>query len=139
MGANNAAAADQAKPIVLVVEPSILARLVLCDYLRDCQYRVLEASNSEEALAILGESGLSINVVLSEVQLPGEVDGFSLMRSLRKSHPQVRVILAGSVDKAADAAGELCEEGPLLSKPYDQSLVVDRIKRLLAAAKAQEP
>ena len=42
------------------------------------------------------------------------------------------VILAGTPAKAADAAAELCDEGPNLARPYEPQLVVDRIKRLLA-------
>jgi hypothetical protein len=45
------------------------------------------------------------------------------------------MLLAGTVAKAADAAAEICEEGPLLGKPYDQQLVLDRIKRLMASAR----
>jgi hypothetical protein len=43
------------------------------------------------------------------------------------------VILAGTAERAANAAAALCEDGPLLMKPYDQRIVLDRIKRLLAA------
>lgn len=121
------------RPIVLVVEPSILARLVLCDYLRECGYRVLEASNATEAIAVLDESGLPIDVVLSEVQLPGDMDGFTFSRHVRQKHPQIQMLLAGTVAKAADVAAEICEDGPLLAKPYDQQLVLDRIKRLVAS------
>lgn len=46
-----------------------------------------------------------------------------------------KMLLAGTVAKAADAAAEICEEGPLLGKPYDQQLVLDRIKRLMASAR----
>jgi CheY-like chemotaxis protein len=78
------------RPIVLIMEPSILARLVLCDYLRDCGYRVLEASNAKEAITILDESGLPIDVVLSEVQLSGEVDGFTFAHHVRQKHPHIK-------------------------------------------------
>lgn len=126
------------RPIIIVVEPSILARLVLCDYLRECGYRVLEASNATEAIAVLDESGLPIDVVLSEVELPGDMDGFTFSRYVRQKHPQIRMLLAGTVAKAADVAAEICEDGPLLTKPYDQQLVLDRIKRLTASASARE-
>ena len=126
------------RPIVLVVEPSILARLVICDYLRDCEYQVLEASNTSEAIVILDESGLPVDVILSEVQLPGEMDGFTFARYVRQKHPHIRMLLAGTVAKAAKAAAEICEEGPLLAKPYDQQLVLDRIKRLMASADEAE-
>ena len=42
-------------------------------------------------------------------------------------------VLAGTPERAAHAAGELCEQGPHLMKPYEPKVVLDRIKGLLAA------
>lgn len=122
--------AKRQAPIILVVESSVLARLVLCDYLRECKYRVFEASNAVEAIDVLSSCGFQIHVVLSEVGLPGEVDGFGLAHAVRKKWPLTKVLLAGTISRAADLAADLCEDGPLLAKPYDKQLVVDRIKRL---------
>jgi hypothetical protein len=44
----------------------------------------------------------------------------------------VEVILAGSIVKAVDQAGTLCNEGPALAKPYDHHLVLDHIRQALA-------
>lgn len=121
--------AKRETPIILVVESSVLARLVLCDYLRECKYRVFEASHAVEAIEVLSGCGFQIHVVLSEVGLPGEVDGFSLAHTVRNRWPQTKVLLAGTISRAADLAAELCDDGPLLAKPYDKQLVVDRIKR----------
>jgi hypothetical protein len=54
---------------------------------------------------------------------------------VRTNRPDTETILVGNVAKAASAAGDLCDDGPVLTKPYDPSLVVERIKRLKAAAK----
>ena len=43
------------------------------------------------------------------------------------------MILAGTAERAANAAAELCEDGPMLMKPYDPQIVLDHIKQLLAA------
>ena len=48
------------------------------------------------------------------------------------NHRRIEVILAVTVAKAAEKAGDLCQDGPALSKPYDK-LVLDHIQRLLAA------
>jgi CheY-like chemotaxis protein len=118
--------------VVLVVEDEILVRYVISDYLRECGYKVIEASSAEEALQILQKASVRVDIILSNVQLPGAIDGFALARWVRVNHSGVGVILAGTVSRAADAAAELCEEGPMLSKPYEPQAVVDRIKRLLA-------
>jgi DNA-binding response OmpR family regulator len=69
---------------------------------------------------------------LSEVALRGPLDGFQLASWIRDRPSQPAIILAGTPARTAKAAGDLCEDGPLMSKPYDPQLVLDRIKRLLS-------
>jgi len=52
---------------------------------------------------------------------------------IRANYAGVQVILAGTVDAATEKAGDLCEDGPALSKPYAPQLLLDRIRRALAA------
>lgn len=122
-------------PTVLLVDDEVLVRLVISDYLRECGYRVIEADSAEEAVVVLRQADVSVDVVLSDVALPGPMDGFSLAKWTRQNRPDVAVLLAGSVGRAASAAGELCDNGPTFSKPYDPQAVADRIRRLLAAGR----
>jgi DNA-binding response OmpR family regulator len=119
------------EPTVLIVEADILVRNPLADYLRACGYRVLEAFDTVEARRIFGDGPRSVEVVLADVEAPGE-NGFTFALWVRANHPDAEVILAGSVARAAEKAGELCREGPALSKPYDHQLVHNEIRRLLA-------
>jgi CheY-like chemotaxis protein len=121
-----------AREVVLVVEDAVLVRYVISDYLRECGYKVIEASSTEEALQVLQKASVRVDILLSNVQLPGALDGFVLARWVHDNHPEIGVILVGTISRAADAAAELCEEGPMLAKPYEPQAVVDRIKRLLA-------
>lgn len=116
---------------ILVVEDEILVRMVIADYLRDCGYRVIEAGNAEEALTVL-RSSEPVDVVFSDVQMPGEIDGFGLARWVRQHQPQVKVLLTSGNARAAAVAHDLCEDRPLEAKPYQPQSVLDRIKRLLA-------
>jgi hypothetical protein len=68
--------------------------------------------------------------VFSAVEIEGPVDGFGLSKWVRENQSGVQVILSGSVIKAAHAAGDLCEEGPHLTKPYEPQQVVEWIKKL---------
>jgi DNA-binding response OmpR family regulator len=117
---------------VLVVEDEVLIRMTISDYLRRCGYRVLEAANAAEALTILENADISIDVVLSDVEMPGAMDGFGLSQWIRANRAGLDVVLVGTVERAANAAAELCEEGPMLAKPYEPQIVVERIRRLLA-------
>lgn len=120
------------QPCVLLVEPDILVRHPLAQYLRDCGYEVAEAVDATEAHQIVEARPTTIDVVLVEAQRSGPA-GFGLAAWLRAEHPGIRVLLAGSIAKAAATAGDLCDEGPTLTKPYDHQLVLDEIRRLLAA------
>jgi CheY-like chemotaxis protein len=118
---------------VLVADDDALVRLCIAEYLRDCGYRVLEASNADEAIAILKKTDIQIDVVLSAVEMSGTMNGFGLAKHAREIRPGLEVILAGSAERAASEAGDLCQEGPMLRRPYDHQIVVERIRRLLAA------
>lgn len=117
---------------VLLVDSEIIVRTTLSEYLRSCGYRVVEAASGEEALTVLKDTELPVDVTLSEVELRGDIDGFQLAAWIRHRRPQISVILAGTPKRAAKAAGDLCEDGPMMKKPYDPQLVLDHIKRLIS-------
>jgi DNA-binding NtrC family response regulator len=119
---------------ILVVEDDILVRMSIAHYLRDCGYRVIEAANADEATTVLLHQEARIDIVFSDIEMPGSIDGFGLAKWIRDHRPGLNVILAGTVSRAVDAAKDLCEEGPV-PKPYESQVVYDRIRRLLAARK----
>jgi CheY-like chemotaxis protein len=130
-----AATAEDARQTVLVVDDEVLIRMVISEYLRGCGYRVIEAASADEALTVLQHLETKVDVVFSDIDMPGSMDGFALSHWLRANRPSIDVILAGSITRAADEAAELCDAGPL-PKPYEPQLVIDRIRRLLAARAA---
>ena len=119
---------------ILVVEDEVLTRLVIAEYLRECGYRVHEAANADEAVVVLETPEFIIDIVFSDVQMPGSMDGFGLARWVRTNCPGVKVVLTSGPARSVQLAGELCEAGPLLAKPYDPAHALDRIKQLLARA-----
>ena len=118
---------------VLVVEDEVLIRMPISQYLRDCGYRVLEASNADEAVIIMQKPDIQIDVVLCDIEMPGAMNGFGFAKWARIQRPGLAVILAGTAERAANAAAELCEDGPMFTKPYEPQIVLDHIKRVLAA------
>jgi DNA-binding NtrC family response regulator len=125
------------KPTVLVVEDEFLIRLAVCDYLRECGYRVLEASRVDEAQAVLA-AGEDVRIVFSDVHLAGDATGFTLAQWVREHYPDIRIILTSGVSRTARDAAALCAESRaehlFLNKPYAFESLASHIERLLAAA-----
>src|SRR5688572_21368841 len=119
--------------VVLVVEPDVLVRMAVADYLRECGYRVLEASSADEALKIL-RAEFEARVVFSEVKLPGAMDGFALAQQIRREFPGIEMLLTTGAKMAANQAGELCDDGPT-EKPYHHEQILKRLALLLQRQK----
>jgi CheY-like chemotaxis protein len=113
---------------ILVVEDEVLVRIALAETLRDEGFSVLEAANADEALAVLASS-TPLDVVLTDVNMPGSLDGVALGRHVRATRPGLKVIVvSGRVlpEVAAEAADAF------LGKPYEPASIVRTIDVLLS-------
>ncbi len=126
------APAPASQSTILVVEDEVLIRMAVCDYLRGCGFRVIEAGSADEAVEVL-KVDTAIDIVFSDVNMPGNLDGFGLAQWVRRERPRLKVILTSGVARKAKAAGELCEDGPFLEKPYNHGDLERHIRRLLAS------
>lgn len=118
-------------PTVLVVDGQVLIRMGIAEFLRSCNFRVVEAGNAEEAIKILRNEE-PIHVVFTDVCMPGSLDGFGLAQWVRRERPGVKVILASGVTRTAQAAGDLGDDATFSAKPYDPTQVERCIRLLLA-------
>jgi DNA-binding response OmpR family regulator len=107
---------------------------VIAEYLRDCGYKVIEAAGSTEVWAVL-DGGHAVDVLLIEVSLPGNENGFELAHRIRQTRREVDVILTSGVAGTVQQSRELCEEGPIKT-PYEPKDVEARIKILLERRRA---
>jgi DNA-binding NtrC family response regulator len=123
---------------ILLVEDEVLVRMPIAQYLRDCGYKVIEAVNADEAMTVLLHVETPVDVVFSDIEMPGSIDGFGLAKWIRENRPGLDVLLTGTVPRAVEGAKSLCEQGPI-KKPYDAQIVHNHIRRLLAARKAVNP
>lgn len=118
---------EERTPAILIVEDEVLIRFVLADYLRECGFKVLEAGDAAEAIQIL-EAEVDIDLVFSDVQMPGEMDGFGLAQWVRRNRPKLPITLTSGDAKKSAKAKELCENEPFFAKPYDVAKVVAHIR-----------
>jgi CheY-like chemotaxis protein len=119
-----------AEPLVtlLLIEPDVLARLVLADYLRGCGYVVFEVASADEAMEAL-RSTTEIELVLTEIHDIGSMNGFEFAHSVRVTHPNIDVILTSSEAHTAEKCHELCEHR-VVKKPYSPQDIVRQINML---------
>ena len=117
---------------VLLLDHEIIVRMALAEYLRECGYRVIEAANTDEAKLVLEHGEFRVDVVLIDLAATGSSDGFAFAKWARAHKTGLPIVLVATPDHASNTAGDLCEEGPMLSKPYDHQLLLKRIRQLLA-------
>jgi CheY-like chemotaxis protein len=107
---------------ILVVEDEVLIRLFLSDLLRDQGFRVLEAASADEALVYI-HTDRCIELVFTDVRMPGLMDGVALVNRLRSDFPHIKTILTSGHMQPGDV-----EEGTLLiAKPYRLEDAVSKI------------
>jgi DNA-binding response OmpR family regulator len=115
------------RPTVLVVEDEILIRMSLCDDLREAGFRVIEAANADEGLGLI-RAGLAIDALLTDVRMPGELDGLALAGAARAALPSVALMLMSS----AIAEGQRVSLAPFefVDKPFETDHVIARLRSL---------
>jgi CheY-like chemotaxis protein len=128
---------------IMVLEPDVIVRAEISDFLRECGYRVIEGVNAEDVREII-KSGTRIDAILAEIHLTGATSGFELAQELRQTRPDIAVILVSNINKVVEKASDLCGRGPL-KKPYRSEdvlrhiqLLLERRRQLTRAAGAKE-
>ncbi len=104
-----------ARTLVLVVEDEVLLRAVLADQLREAGLTVVEAGNADEALAYLNSGG-RVDLVFSDIEMPGSMNGLALAREIRVRHSTLPIILTSGKSWPWEQNGSL---GAFIPKPYD--------------------
>jgi CheY-like chemotaxis protein len=110
---------------VLIVEDEVLVRMVVADHLRDVGYTVIEAANADEAIEALRIRS-DIGIVLTDVRMPGTMDGLGLAKHVRNEYPAIKIILSSGHLRDLDWT----HLDGFLTKPYELADLVRKIKTL---------
>ncbi len=125
---------DVDSAVVLVVEDEAMVLRLAVRVLESRGYHVLSASTAEEALAIAGEQSGEIDLLITDVILPG-MNGSALAQTLAESRPGMRVLFAsGYTDNMIQQHGVLGPGVEFLQKPYMPSTLLTRVREVLAPA-----
>lgn len=127
---SSAPATPERVPAILVVDDDALLRLTLSDYLQDHGFKVLEATTGDEALAIMAAPGFAVDLVFTDVMMPGVTDGIALAKWIVENQPSIPVIVTSGDAEKANAAKE-GDGFQFLPKPYDLDKLAKQIRQTL--------
>ncbi len=118
---------------ILVVEDNPAVRRLTVERLKMLRYQVLEADNALNALTAL-EAGKTVDLIFSDVIMPGGMSGFELARKIRELRPSLRILLtSGFAGEIARAGEDAIHCLPMLRKPYTQTELGYAIQATLKA------
>ena len=121
---------------ILVAEDDEAVRDTACQLLTDLGYRVLKAKDAQSALTVL-ESGAAIDLLFTDVVMPGPLRVSELARRVRERYPHIAVLFAsGYTENAIVHGGRLDSGVELLAKPYSQEALARKIRQVLEARSA---
>ncbi|SON56384.1 Blue-light-activated protein [Hartmannibacter diazotrophicus] len=119
---------NNGKKVVLVVEDNAMIRMGAVDLVISAGYEALEAGDADEAIRIM-ESRADIDLVFTDVQMPGTMDGIKLSHYIRDRWPPVKLLIASGnaiLDESSLPTGSR-----FFAKPYNDHVIVDAMAHLL--------
>jgi PAS domain S-box-containing protein len=118
----------QGSGTILIVEDNPQVGDVSTMLLEQLGYRVIRVDRPQAALALLGGPN-DVNVVFTDIVMPGDMDGLALARAIQERYADLPVLLATGYSSAAERAAA---EFPILRKPYDQATLALAMKAAFA-------
>lgn len=117
--------------VVLVVDDEVLLRMLMLDVLQDNGYRALEAADGPSALKIL-ESDARIDLLITDVGLPGGVNGRQVADVARKRRPDLKVLfITGYAENAVVGNGHLAPGMEVVTKPFEIAAFAQKVRDMV--------
>lgn len=123
---------------ILAVDDSEELRELVAQQMKSLGYRVTLAASGDEALTILEGGASRFDIVLSDIMMPGTLDGVALAKIVRARWPHLGVLLVSGFAGTAALEDE-ANAFHLLRKPYRKSQLAQSVRLALAAAGGGQP
>ena len=133
MSDQHGAAMRAARRTILVVEDELLLLQILAEELEDMGYRVLATMRGDEALKQLEAAALGIDLLITDIRLPGALDGWTIAEEARRIKPELPVIYVTgySANAPREVPGSI-----LIPKPYRLAAIINAARQLGVVAEA---
>lgn len=120
-----------APAVILVVEDEMLLRMRAVDMVEDAGYTSVEAVDADEAVAIL-ESRSDIALLLTDIQMPGSMDGLKLAHTVHERWPPIRIILVSGQLELADI--DIPADSRFFGKPIEAGEMIAQMQKMIGHA-----
>jgi CheY-like chemotaxis protein len=117
--------------VVLVVEDEMLLRMRAVDIVEDAGFIPIEAVNADDALAIL-ESRADIELLFTDIQMPGSMDGLGLAHAVHERWPPIKIILVSGQLKPANT--EIPANSRFFGKPLEAKVMIALMQCMIGRA-----
>jgi CheY-like chemotaxis protein len=117
---------------ILVVDDEPSVRMLVVDLLEDLGYHVLDAEDGAGGLALL-QSGARIDLLITDVGLPGMMNGRQMADAARVARPELKVLfITGYAETALLDNGQLGPDMAILTKPFSIDTMAQRVRDMVA-------
>lgn len=120
---------ENERAVVLIVEDEPLVRMLGADVLEEAGFEVVEAFNGDEALQVL-EARPDIDVLFTDVNMPGSLDGLDLARVVHARRPDIKLLISSGQVRLSDE--QIPDAGRFLPKPYAPEAIVRHVRELIS-------
>jgi len=118
-------------PVVLLVEDEPLVRMAAADDLQEAGFHVLEAANADVALAVLETCSENVQVLFTDIDMPGSMNGLDLAENVQQRWPHISLLISSAYHRPNPA--QLPDEGRFVPKPYCSDEIVQQIRDLVTS------
>jgi len=119
---------------ILVVDDDFLVRMTIAAVLSSAGFDVIEASDAGSALDILKEQP-GIDLVCTDVNMPGDLDGIGLARRVREDYPLIKIMVVSGCGENRSPAPDI----PFLAKPFLSGRLIELVREQLALRSSEGP
>jgi CheY-like chemotaxis protein len=114
---------------VMVVEDEPLIRLGLVSAIEDAGYEVVDAANADDAIRKLEQIG-GIRLVLTDVDMPGSMDGIRLAHYVNNRWPPIRLVVISG--KVGVTSSQLPAGARFMTKPYQEPALINMVETMMS-------
>ena len=124
-------------PYALAVDDDPIILMDVTCILEDAGFRTYEADNGDAAILMLPEYAHTISLLMSDVDMPGDTDGFALARHVAKNYPWIEIVIVSG--RVSPEPGDMPEKATFISKPFTAPMIKTHLRRTMPHGKKPDP